>query len=516
MWRSFDVGSVVKSLAFSEAFVAAGEAGMARRVSRARLAATTDDLRRSGSAELIVTTATTLLGAEAAPDQLIARLDGAQVAGLAIRMDGPDELPGSLLDMATALALPVVTFPAGTPLADAAAAVLDALLEAQRQRLDRVLDIHQRFTRVVVAGGGIPEIAATLHEVLGVPLAVLDGEGRTLVVVPSDAVPESDLGEGGAAREAISAGDESYGEIVVLSSSPLGEDGVIAMQRAAMGMAVRQAQAHAVAVAEERFAALTLEELVAGRAGDAAAVAERAASFGWDLGRPRAVLLASVDPPEEGEIPPGALNTIAAAARATLGGEAIVWTRSATIAALLAPDSALPSERREIAERLRKELDARLRTVTVSIGVGHCVDQPSELPRSFSEATTAVDVGRWAKGRHVTEVYDELGLERLLASTPPGDLAEFVEHAIGPLVEHDRVHGADLVETLGVWLATRNMAEAARQMFVHYNTLKNRLERIESIVGPVLGDAARALECEVALYIFRHYDGPWTQAARGS
>jgi purine catabolism regulator len=121
-----------------------------------------------------------------------------------------------------------------------------------------------------------------------------------------------------------------------------------------------------------------------------------------------------------------------------------------------------------------------------------------------------VDVGRWAKGRHVTEVYDELGLERVLASVPGEELAQFVEHVIGALVAHDRTNGTDLVATLEVWLDTRNMAEAARQMHVHYNTLKYRLERVEAVLGPVLGDPARALECAVAIHVARHHDGPWS------
>jgi purine catabolism regulator len=162
-----------------------------------------------------------------------------------------------------------------------------------------------------------------------------------------------------------------------------------------------------------------------------------------------------------------------------------------------------------VAERLRRELDHRVRSVTVSIGVGRRVEHPRDLPRSFAEASRAVDVGRWAKGRHVTEVFDELGLERLLAATPHDDLVDFVQRAIGDLVRHDHAHRADLVQTLSVWLETRNMAEAARRLYVHYNTLKNRLERIESIIGPVLADPARALECEIAIYIDRHYDVPW-------
>lgn len=513
MWRSFDVRTVVESLPFGDAVVAAGAGGMTRPVRRARLAATPDDLRRCSPDELVVTTAATLLATGQEPEPLIARLDAAGIAGVAVHLDRSDRLPPEILVAADRLSVPVITFPAHAAPADVTAAVLDALLDAQRQRLDHVLDIHQRFTRIALAGGDAANVAATLHDLLGHPVAVVDTEGRATAVVPSDSAIE--LGAASAIRRPIAAGDHVYGEVVVLTDGrPLAEDGLIAVERAAMVVAVRLAQASAVAEAEERFAALSLEELIAGHAGASTDVTERAISFGWDLARPRAVLLASIDPPDppdppdQGNIPTGALNTIAAAARATLGPDAIVWTRSATIAALVAPTTDTPAERRRIAEGLRHELDQRLRSVTVSIGVGRRVDTPDALPRSFAEASRAVHVGRWAKGRHVTEVFDELGLERLLAATPTDDLAEFIQGAIGPLIDHDRANHTDLVDTLAVWLETRNMAEAARRIHVHYNTLKNRLDRIEAIIGPVLTDAGRALECEVAVYVDRHYDIP--------
>lgn len=505
MWRTFDVDAVVASLPFTGAVVAAGKDGLGRHVRRARLAATVDELRQVDALELVVTTTSTLLAADDHLQHLAVRLDAAQVAGIGVRLDTSDLLPAELVVAADRLALPVITFPAGAALADVTAAVLDALLEAQRRRLERVLAIHHQFTQIVLAGGGAAEIAATLHGVVGHPAAVLDTDGRATVLVPSDT--ELDLEHTNTVRRPIRAGQQDYGEIVVVANEDtLLPDDLVAIERAAMGVAVRLAQATAVAEAQERFAANSLEELVAGRPGDVVAVTERAMSFGWDLARPRAVLLASIDPPEQGGIPPNALHTIAAAARATLGRDAIVWTRSATIAVLLAPRSDEPAERRALADALRQELDQRLHSATVSIGVGRRVHDPVELSRSFLEASKAVDVGRWAKGRHVTELYDELGLERLLAATQPDDLVEFVHRAIGPLVEHDRQNHTELVETLAVWLATRNMAEAARRMYVHYNTLKNRLERVEEIIGPVLSDSRRALECEVAIYITRHYD----------
>ncbi len=508
----FDVGAVVESLP-GDARVVAGADGMARRVSGAKLASTPERLRRVGANNLVVTTADTIMAEDPGWEHFVGRLDGAHVAAVAVRLNASEPLPAGLIEAANRLALPFITFPATTALADVTSAVLDALLEAQGRRLQRVLDIHQRFIPIVLQGGGATAIATTLYSLLECPVAVLDSEGRPTVVVPPDAADNIDLVTVPAARQAILAGEHDYGQIVALTGgAELDEDGRLAIQRASLAIAVRQAHAMAVAADQERFAAMSLEELIAGNAGDVADVVERAASFGWDLARPRAVLLASVDPWTDREHLSTSLGTIAFAARATLGKDAIVWTRSTSVAALVAPHTADPTERRQIAERLREELDQRVTVVTVSIGVGRRVDDPLQLPRSYVEASRSVDVGRWAKGRHVTEVFDQLGLERLLASTPADDLAEFVDQAIGKLVDYDRANDTDLVETLGMWLETHNMAESARRRFVHYNTLKNRLDRIESIVGPVLTDSARSLECSVAIYVFRHYDGPWTAA----
>ena len=65
---------------------------------------------------------------------------------------------------------------------------------------------------------------------------------------------------------------------------------LLALERASMAIAVRLPHASAVAEAQERFAAISLEEFIAGHAGDTADVAERAISFGT-LGGAHGVML---------------------------------------------------------------------------------------------------------------------------------------------------------------------------------------------------------------------------------
>ncbi len=508
MWRAFDVKAVVETMVIDGAVVVAGESGLQRRVRRARVIDRAALLGRVGAHEVVVVTTEPLSAFGTSWDEIIGGLNEADAAAVVFRLDTADHLPQGLVGAAERLSFPVVAFPGSLAAGDVTTLVFDALLAAQGRRLERFLDIHQQFAPVMLAGGGATDVATALHRLIMLPLLVVDAAGNVTIAVPSGVNVEAARATG--VRHAILAGEHTYGEIVVLTDGePLDDEQSLALERASAAIAVRLAQASAVAADHERFAATSLEELIAGHLQDTADVIERATGFGWDLSLPRAVLLASVDPPTDARTLRPALDTIAAAARATLGRDAIVWSRSTAIAALIAPKSAASAERRQIAETLRRELDHRLHKVTVSIGVGRRVKSPLNLTRSYVEATRAVGVGRWAKGRHVTAIFDQLGLERLLASSSEDDLAEFVEHAIGPILEHDRVHGTDLVDTLGTRLDIHNMAEAARLTHVHYNTFKNRLDRIESILGPVLSDPSRSLECAVAIYVYRHYDGPW-------
>ncbi|WP_461215132.1 PucR family transcriptional regulator [Lacticaseibacillus sp. GG6-2] len=66
----------------------------------------------------------------------------------------------------------------------------------------------------------------------------------------------------------------------------------------------------------------------------------------------------------------------------------------------------------------------------------------------------------------------------------------FINPAIKALTRHDATYHTDLVLTLHAYLqATCNQAECATAMYIHPNTLRNRLTRIHSITGLDLKDA---------------------------
>jgi DNA-binding PucR family transcriptional regulator len=74
--------------------------------------------------------------------------------------------------------------------------------------------------------------------------------------------------------------------------------------------------------------------------------------------------------------------------------------------------------------------------------------------------------------------------ERLLASVPTPVLRSFTERLLGPLAEYDARHNAELLATLRSFLACDGSWSAcAARMYVHVNTVRYRISRIEALTG---------------------------------
>lgn len=75
---------------------------------------------------------------------------------------------------------------------------------------------------------------------------------------------------------------------------------------------------------------------------------------------------------------------------------------------------------------------------------------------------------------------------------------------LGPLLKYDREHGTELVATAAVYLdAGHSVAGAARQLHVHENTVRQRLDRIASIMGTGWHRGQRGLDTHLMLTAHR-------------
>jgi len=481
--------------------------------------------------QLLLTTAYPLRDEHAALSALVPGLAERGLAGFAIKPTRYIEaIPPVMVEAAERLAFPLIELPPEASFDEVINAVLGSILNAQAVRLERSAAIHDRFTRIVLSGGGLREIAQTLAELIEHPAAILDPDGAILATSPSWKPPSPAVRDtpSGATHRAppvscllspvssvqpIQVDGEPHGSIVVLAEDgELGEDALVAVEHAATVAALRLVQARGLAEADRRFQAVCLEELVAGHVVDRGVLHERALAFGWDLTAPRAVLVAELTEldgrrfsqlagtPEEGR----AWQRLAEAVTASVGRGAIVWQRSAGVAALVATGRRGRDALLEAASALQAEAARRLTGCVVAVGIGRTCTDPLDLAVSHREALRALTVGRRTRGAGHVSLFEDLGLDRLLAGCSDGELTAFRDATLGKLLAYDAAHQAELVRTLDAFLAAGgNAARAAQALFVHYNTLRHRLGTIEQVLALDLDDADARLSLALALHVLR-------------
>lgn len=162
-------------------------------------------------------------------------------------------------------------------------------------------------------------------------------------------------------------------------------------------------------------------------------------------------------------------------------------------------------------------LDAELAALASELGVSAGRSSPhagvAPAARALHEATTATRVAR-ATGAGALS-YDALGAYRYLAQLPAGHVPdERHAEAIATLAAYDARRRTNLLGTLERHLGDRGaLAATARALYIHTNTLRQRLDRIESLTGLDL-TTEDLLSLELALKLARlHGTQPREQAA---
>jgi purine catabolism regulator len=140
---------------------------------------------------------------------------------------------------------------------------------------------------------------------------------------------------------------------------------------------------------------------------------------------------------------------------------------------------------------------------TFSTGVSRPISSVTDLPVAYDEALSAVSVGRQMHGDSALTHFDGLGIYRLLALIPDSaDLRRFVAESLAELATDDSPEYADLRQTLGILIDTNlNVAETARRLFFHYNTLRYRIVKLEKMLGPFTTDPQLRLTLALALKV---------------
>ena len=156
---------------------------------------------------------------------------------------------------------------------------------------------------------------------------------------------------------------------------------------------------------------------------------------------------------------------------------------------------------REIIRGFQKNIGKRLPGETVYIGVSDQVTDISHLSLAYHRALCALS--RAYDTNTSLQYFSEMGLYRLLYSvTDTGLLESMSLTPLSPLLEYDREHNADYLETLENYLRFDGSIQAVSDaMFIHRNTILYRMNNIRALLGCSLSTSEERMTYQIACMI---------------
>ena len=508
--------------------IIAGAGGLDRVVRRLNVMTVPNIVRWTKQDEFLLTTGYPLPREPGEFGALIEQLAARGLAGLGVKLDEYlAEVPADAVELADRAAFPIVVIPATSPLDDVLSQTFETIVNRQAAALARRQQIHDAFLRVALTGGGLARLSGELAEILpGADVVICDPAGYPLAATTRSQDLRDSTGRvtggwlvAGVHKDAetgtpwaaavIRAGEMRHGWVLAVGGAQ-GLPGAagVAVEQAALVAALEITRDLAVLAVEQQFASNALHDLVTGTAGDMDQALERAVRFGWDLRRSLTVLVArqcGTEASEEATHPQeaAALRAVELWTRAVRDRDpdaAVAGFATELVAVVGAPDAA------GLARKIHADMTASTGRA-YSVGVSQVGADPLDIPRLYEEARVALQVGRRLNGSGAVTNFAGLGLYRLISNVSQAELRAFVHDTLGPVLDLPEPARSDLLKSLAVLSGTRfNVAESARILHYHYNTMRYRVTKLERMLGEFADDAAATLRIGVALEVLRMYE----------
>ena len=154
----------------------------------------------------------------------------------------------------------------------------------------------------------------------------------------------------------------------------------------------------------------------------------------------------------------------------------------------------------EFVENVQRNLqDGNL---TISFGISNLVQSPIDIPNAYYEAVDAIMNGYDLNKSGFINFYRTREIDELLTTLPRKDLKALYENTLKTLAYPNTKEEIDLVKTMETYLDCQcEISETSRRLYVHRNTVKYRIEKMEELLGCSFRDPTDSLRIRVALLI---------------
>ena len=528
---------------FAPARLVAGESGLGNRVNWVHVVDIPDahyEWQRSGV--LLLTAGYGLVTQPQRQATLVPRLVEKGFAGMVLSTGYYcDQAPDIIRESADRYGFPLIETPPELLFIEVTEAVLERIVNRQYSLLQQAGDIHNRLTQLALQAGDLHDLAQTLARIVERAITIEDTAFRILASVQEGAVDEArqrsvahgrttpevaqrllergiyarllqqmgplhidPIPDLGMTMERIVApiivAHEIYGYIwIIAGDRPLTPLDELAIEHAATVAALILFKEQSVRRAEEALRGDFLGQLLQGRA-VSAGFDEQARRIGYRPRQPHQVLLI-YGPAKGGGSPHSLQEEVERWFRERGERPLLVWRDRYLVLILEAGQT---EQGQTLAQQLVAELSHP--ACRLLIGVGSAQQgQAANVARSFDEGQEALRIARALDQEEGVASFSELGVLHWLYHLPAGVVEDnvYLQH-VRALAAYDAERDADLLNTLEAYLDFGgSLVEAAEALYVHRNTLLQRIERIQELSGLDLRNPLQRMNLFVALKRYR-------------
>ncbi|TAM75636.1 PucR family transcriptional regulator [bacterium] len=481
--------------------------------------------------ELLLTTAYSWPAEVDQQRRIVRELDGAGVAALLFGAAEPffPRTPAAIVEEADRLGLAIFESGEDRSFAELVECINREIIRTQFETIERSERIHRTLTAAALEAHAVGDIAERLAQLIDKRIAILDRRRGLLTDTAPDwsvvgeaveaaidalpmqethpirhfTLPGADVAMHGAVFP-VRAGRDLAGYLAIwCAGGEITELDVRAGEHGVVVVGLHLLRQQALADAETRVRNSFVEAVLQGRLADDSGLRERAQMLGFDpAGTYHVVLVSPVLP--DGGAHAGPLSSAEdVRLRARLGHALQASLQDSRLPSFIAyalnqvialvPAASTPAQMRERVERLWRltcELEPQPPFAFV---VSRASRGDADVAGSLRDAQTTL---RSARGSGVWWYEDFLVMRVLRSAADHEALDALISSTLKPL----RSQSDALYETARTLVAVGfSQRQAARELGVHWNTLRHRVVRIEELLGAPLSNPELRLRLHLAL-----------------
>ncbi|ADU29163.1 PucR family transcriptional regulator [Evansella cellulosilytica] len=539
--------SVLKLPTFKGAVVVAGMKGLSRTVQSMNMIDQTDIIHYLSPEQFLLTTDYPFKDTPKELFSLVKVMTEKGAAGLGIKTNRfLKNIPPEVITLANERNFPIIKLCVDFSLGEMLHEGLGCILKEKTNELDYAMNIHRQFTNIVISGGGFSKIIESLTNILRVPIILLNY--RLDIMANShelnkdtffdiywhihETVHQEDIDEY-KVIELPKSNMNTYEKLsiypihstnqqkgyIILFGSPLTNDysSTLALEQAANVISYEFMKIHALEQHSRRIKNEFFTDLVEGTMKNEDEIFNRGSEYDLKKELHYVCITSKIDDASDFYVDAHPLQSdkeinskrdqiyeLLSSLLASQFETSIVFNKGDLFTLLIGMENFHETAEKNLLDTIHViQMDIyETQHTALSFGVSNYTDNIKNISTSFQEAVDALRSGYRESKKRFIKTYRVKELAELFRAIPTQKLEEFYKSSLKDLAFPPEREKEDLMNTLSIYLNNNcQIAETAKSMFVHRNTVIYRIKKCEKILGIDFKGEDETLRLRIAFFV---------------